>query len=66
MNLISKRLSPAALVLGALAAGCDSTDIASTSNDRVVPEAQVSIQGGLKTEAGLDSVSIRTPLVAKV
>ena len=44
------------LLAATVAAGCASTEIASTTSDRIVPEVTVSIQGIVGTN-GVDSVS---------
>lgn len=60
MNAIIRRVAPG-LLTAILAAGCASTEIASTGADRIVPEVTVSIQGTTGS-AGADSISIRAPL----
>lgn len=58
-----RRVAPAllAVVAGATAAGCGSTEIASTSADRILPRLSVAIEGKVGT-GGIDSVSVRVPL----
>ena len=60
-----RRAVPGALSVGALAAalaGCDSTNLTSSSDDRIVPTVSLSVDGvqGLATKA--DSVNLRLPL----
>ena len=60
MKTLIRRVTPG-LLAAFVAAGCASTEIASTTSDRIVPEVSVSIQGKVGTE-GVDSVSVRVPL----
>src|SRR5687767_14122472 len=60
-----RRAVPGALSVGGLAAalaGCDSTNLTSSSGDRIVPTVSLSVDGvqGLATKA--DSVNLRLPL----
>lgn len=57
-----RRVAPALLaaLAGATAAGCGSTEIASTNADKILPKLSVAIEGTLGTE-GHDSVSLRVP-----
>lgn len=55
-----RRVAPALLV-ATLAAGCGSTEIASTTSDKIVPQVTVAISGTVGS-GGIDSVSLRTPL----
>lgn len=69
MNHLARRAVPSALSLGALAAaltGCESTQLTSSSGDRIVPTVTLSVEGvqGLATKT--DSVNIRTPLTLTV
>ncbi|MCC6319625.1 MAG: hypothetical protein IT361_18290 [Gemmatimonadaceae bacterium] len=55
-----RRVAPG-LLAALAAAGCASTEIASTTSDRIVPEVAVSIEGKVGSD-GVDSVSVRVPL----
>jgi hypothetical protein len=58
----------ASVATGALAiviASCDSTEIASSGQDRVTPSVSVSIESKVG-EPGFDSVSVRLPMTVKV
>ena len=55
-----RRVAPA-LLAAALAAGCGSTEIASTTSDKILPELSVAIEG-IVGSGGIDSVSLRVPL----
>lgn len=59
-----RRVAPG-LLAALVAAGCASTEIASTSSDRIVPEVAVSIEGTIGSD-GVDSVSVRVPLQVEV
>lgn len=50
-----------ALLTASLAAGCGSTEIASTSSDKILPELSVAIASKVGSD-GVDSVSVRLPL----
>ena len=65
MNQFVRRAVPGALSVGALTAalaGCDSTNLTSSSGDRIVPTVALSVEGikGLATKT--DSVNLRLPL----
>lgn len=60
MKISIRRVAPALLAV-LVAAGCGSTEIASTSSDRIIPELSVAIEGTVGT-GGVDSVSLRVPL----
>ena len=55
-----RRVAPA-LLAAALAAGCGSTEIASTTSNKILPELSVAIEG-IVGSGGIDSVSLRVPL----
>ena len=56
---------PAALALLA-AIGCDSTQVASTNADRVLPTVTIALQGLVSTPTGTGSVNVRSPLSVRV
>jgi hypothetical protein len=64
INHLVRRVGPGALTVSALAllAGCDSTQLTSSSGDKIVPTVTLSVEGvsGLTTK--VDSVNVRTPL----
>lgn len=60
MKMTIRRAAPG-LLAAAMAAGCASTEIASSTSDRIVPSVAVAIQGKIGSE-GVDSVSVRLPL----
>ena len=60
MSTNLRRVAPALLVL-AVAAGCGSTEIASTNADKIVPTVAVAISSKVGT-GGVDSVSVRAPI----
>ncbi|MEO6446373.1 MAG: hypothetical protein ABIZ91_15210 [Gemmatimonadaceae bacterium] len=60
MKTYIRRVAPG-LLAAALAASCGSTEIASVSTDRILPQVSVTIEGKSGT-AGADSVSLRVPL----
>lgn len=60
MNTIIRCVAPA-LLAATVAAGCGSTEIASTSSDKILPELSVSIASKVGS-GGTDSVSLRLPL----
>ncbi|HMN09613.1 MAG TPA: hypothetical protein PKC83_12600 [Gemmatimonadaceae bacterium] len=64
MKTMIRRVAPA-LLAAALAAGCGSTEIASTSSDKILPELTVAIASKVGSE-GTDSVSLRVPLQVAV
>ncbi len=64
MNTTIRRVAPG-LLAAALAAGCGTTEIASVTSDRIVPEVTVALEGTTGS-AGNDSVSVRTPLQVTV
>ena len=59
-----RRVAPA-LLAAALAAGCGSTEIASTTSDKILPELSVTIASKVGS-GGVDSVSLRIPLQVAV
>ncbi|MGQ0648604.1 MAG: YncE family protein [Gemmatimonadaceae bacterium] len=60
MKTSIRRVAPG-LLAAVMAAGCASTEIASNTSDRILPEVAVAIQGKIGSE-GVDSVSVRVPL----
>lgn len=62
-----RRVAPALLtaMAGTWAAGCGSTEIASTTADKIVPQLTVSLSGTVGS-GGVDSVSVRTPLAVSI
>ena len=60
MKTSIRRVAPG-LLAALVAASCASTEIASTTSDRIVPEVTVSIEGTVGSD-GVDSVSVRVPL----
>ena len=56
---------PAALALLA-AVGCDSTQVASTNADRVLPTVTIALQGLVSTPTSNGSVNVRSPLSVRV
>jgi hypothetical protein len=64
MKSIIRRGIPG-LLAALAAAGCASTDIASTTSDRILPQVSVSIEEKVGTD-GTDSVSVRTPLQIQI
>jgi hypothetical protein len=65
MNHFVRRAGRSALPLGALAAalaGCDSTNLTSSSADRIVPTVTLAVEGVLNSAARTDSVNVRVPL----
>jgi hypothetical protein len=64
MNTTTRRVAPG--VLAALvAAACGTTEIASVTSDRIIPEVSVALEG-TTGPAGSDSVSVRIPLSVTV
>lgn len=63
MKTTIRRVAPVLLtaLAGAGAAGCGSTEIASTNADKIVPQLTVALSGTVGS-GGVDSVSVRTPL----
>lgn len=59
-----RRVLPAGLTILAIV-GCETTQIASTSGDRVIPEVTVAITSRISGE-GVDSVNVRTRLQVRV
>ncbi|MBK6489710.1 MAG: hypothetical protein IPF98_23285 [Gemmatimonadetes bacterium] len=59
-----RRVAPA-LLAALVAAGCGSTEIASTTSDKILPELTVAIESKLGS-GGVDSVSLRAPLQVAV
>jgi hypothetical protein len=60
-----RRAGQSALPLGALAAalaGCDSTNLTSSSSDRIVPTVTLAVEGVRNSPASADSVNVRVPL----
>ncbi len=64
MKNIIRCVAPA-LLAASLAAGCGSTEIASSSSDKILPELSVAIASKVGSE-GVDSVSLRLPLEVAV
>ncbi len=64
MKTMIRRVAPA-LLAALAAAGCGSTEIASTSADKILPELTVAIASKVGSE-GIDSVSLRVPLQVAV
>jgi len=64
MKTYIRRVAPG-LLSAALAASCGSTEIASITSDRIIPQVAVAIQGKTGSE-GADSVSLRTPLKVSI
>ena len=63
------RAGLSALPLGALAAalaGCDSTNLTSSSSDRIVPTVQLTVEGVRNAASQMDSVNVRLPLKVTV
>lgn len=60
MNNFIRCVAPA-LLAATVAAGCGSTEIASTSSDKILPELSVAIASKVGSD-GVDSVSLRLPL----
>lgn len=60
MNNFIRCVAPA-LLAATVAAGCGSTEIASTSSDKILPELSVAIASKVGSD-GIDSVSLRLPL----
>src|SRR5688572_29660755 len=56
---------PAALALLAVI-GCDSTQVASTNADRVLPTVTIALQGLVSTPTSNGSVNVRSPLSVRV
>lgn len=64
-----RRAGQSALPLGALAAalaGCDSTNLTSSSGDRIVPTVTLAVEGVRNSPASADSVNVRVPLSVTV
>jgi len=63
MQTMIRRVAPVLLaaIVGPLAAGCGSTEIASTNEDKILPSLAVAIEGKVGSD-GIDSVSLRVPL----
>ena len=60
-----RRAGLSALPLGALAAalaGCDSTNLTSSSDDRISPTVTLTVEGVQNTPSRVDSVNVRLPL----
>lgn len=64
MKTMIRRVAPVLLAAG-VAAGCGSTEIASTTADRILPELTVAIESKVGS-GGTDSVSLRAPLQVAV
>jgi hypothetical protein len=46
-------------------AACGATEVASTSEDRVIPSVSIGIESGFGS-AGFDTVSVRVPLKVRI
>jgi hypothetical protein len=69
MTNLFRRAAPSALSFGARAAAltaCESTQLTSTSADRVVPTVTLSVQGVSGAATKTDSVNVRLPLTVAV
>ena len=64
MKNMIRRVAPA-LLTALVAAGCGSTEVASTSADKILPRLTVAIESKVGT-GGVDSVSLRVPLQVAV
>ncbi len=65
MTHFVRRAGRSALPLGALAAalaGCDSTNLTSSSADRIVPTVTLAVEGVQNSPTSVDSVNVRAPL----
>ena len=65
MNHFVRRAVPGVLSVGALTAvlaGCESTNLTSSSGDRIVPTVTLSVEGVQNAPPKVDSVNIRSPL----
>jgi hypothetical protein len=65
MTHFVRRAGQRALPLGALAAalaGCDSTNLTSSSGDKIVPTVTLAVEGVLNSPTRVDSVNVRLPL----
>ena len=65
MKHFVRRAVPSALSVGALTAvlaGCETTQLTSSSGDRIVPTVTLSVEGVQNAPPKVDSVNIRTPL----
>src|SRR5262245_32720831 len=54
------------IVASIIVASCDSTQLTTTSNDRIVPQVSLSVQSVRSAGSTIDSVNVRTPLLITV